>query len=68
MYKFYRKLASGKWKYSETFKSTIDPYYHELINYCNDNKEGVIDWKLVRDFDKKIMYSNCNELINTIDK
>ena len=45
MYKFYRKLASGKWKYSETFKSTLDPYYHELINYCNDNNNALREFE-----------------------
>jgi len=43
MYRFYRKLASGKWKYTETFMSTLDPSYHGLINHCNDED---IEWKL----------------------
>lgn len=44
MYKFYRQLPSGTWKYSETFNSTLDANYHDLINYCRDEN---IRWKLV---------------------
>lgn len=44
MYKFYRQLNNGKWKYTESFNSTLDPNYHELINYCNQKD---IKWKLI---------------------
>ena len=43
MYKLYRKLSSGTWKYTDTFNSTLDPNYHEAINYFNNNR---IVWKL----------------------
>jgi len=43
MYKLYRKLPSGNWKYTDAFNSTLDPNYHESINYFNDNK---IEWEL----------------------
>ena len=49
MYKFYRMLPGGAWKYSETFNSTLDPDYHDLINYCRENG---IKWKLVDSFGK----------------
>ena len=43
MYRFYRKMQSGNWKYCETFNSTLDPNYHELINDCRNLD---IDWEL----------------------
>lgn len=55
MYKFYRMLPSGKWKYSDTYNSTLDPDYHDYINYCNSNN---IPWKLVRVYDDKIMFKS----------
>lgn len=58
MYKFYKLLDSGKWKYYDTFNSTLDPYYHAAINYCRENN---MKWKLVRVFDNKIMFSNEDE-------
>jgi hypothetical protein len=51
-YKFY-KLLGNKWKYADTFYSTLDPEYHSYINWC---KENDIRWKLVRVFDEKIMF------------
>jgi len=30
--KFYREFVPGKYKYTETFNSTLDPEYHRLIN------------------------------------
>ena len=53
MYKFYKLLGSGKWKYADTFNSTLDPNYHEYINWCKMNN---VRWKLVRVHDDKIMY------------
>ena len=44
MYKFYRMLPSGVWKYTDAFNSTLDPNYHDLISYYD--KVGVA-WKLV---------------------
>ena len=41
MYKLYRKLPSGNWKYTEAFNSTLDPNYHYLIN---DLREDKIEW------------------------
>ena len=32
MYKLYRKMPSGNWKYSEAYNSTLDPNYHAVIN------------------------------------
>jgi len=52
MYKFY-KLLNNKWKYAETFNSTLDPNYHAYINWCEDNN---IKWKLVRVSDNVIMF------------
>ena len=53
MYRFYRLIPSGNWKYADTFNSTLDPNYHATINWCRDNN---IRWKLVRVFDEKIMF------------
>lgn len=55
MYKFYKLLGSGVWKYADTFNSTLDPEYHAYINWCTENK---VQWKLVRTFDNKIVYSS----------
>jgi hypothetical protein len=53
MYKFYKLLPNGKWKYADTFNSTLDPNYHAYINWC---KEYGMKWKLVRVFDDKIVF------------
>jgi hypothetical protein len=53
MYKFYKLLGNDKWKYADTFNSTLDPNYHEYINWCKVNN---VKWKLVRTSDNKIMY------------
>ena len=53
LYKFYRMMPSGNWKYTEVFNSTLDPEYHALINHCRDNK---IDWKLVSTYDNSIKF------------
>ena len=53
MYKFYKLLESGVWKYTDTFNSTLDPNYHSYINWCRDNS---VKWKLVRTFDQKLMF------------
>lgn len=53
MYKFYRLLPNGKWKYAETYNSTLDPEYHADINYCRDND---IRWKLVSNYDNTIKF------------
>lgn len=29
MYKFYKLLPNGIWKYAGTFNSTLDPNYHD---------------------------------------
>lgn len=54
MYKFYRKLWNGKWKYTETFNSTLDPNYHELIN---DLRETRTEWEL-RDSQGNVKFKN----------
>jgi hypothetical protein len=53
MYKFYKVFPNGKEKYCDTFNSTLDPEYHSYINWC---KENDMRWKLVRVFDKKVMF------------
>ena len=53
MYKFYKQLHSGVWKYVDTFNSTLDPNYHDRINWCRENK---MNWKLERVFDGVIVY------------
>lgn len=55
MYKFYKLLPSGKWKYADTFNSTLDPNYHAYINWC---KKYGMKWKLVRVFDDKIVFES----------
>ena len=53
MYKLFRKLPSGKWKYSDAYNSTLDPNYHADINYLNDkgiewelrNSDGIVKFK-----------------------
>jgi len=53
MYKFYKLLDSGIWKYADTFNSTLDPEYHSYINWCTEND---IRWKLVRVSDNVTMF------------
>lgn len=53
-YKLYRKMESGKWKYSEAFNSTLDPRYHEIINRLN---ELDIEWEL-RDFEGVVKFKS----------
>lgn len=52
MYKFYKIFSNGKVKYCATFNSTLDPIYHEYINWCRINK---IKWKLTT-LDGKIKF------------
>jgi hypothetical protein len=54
MYKMYRKMPSGKWKYVDAFNSTLDPYYHEMINFFRAER---IEWEL-RDFEGKVKFKN----------
>ena len=44
MYTFYKILHNGKEKYCGKFNSTLDPIYHEYINWCREND---MRWKLV---------------------
>lgn len=53
LYKFYRLMPSGNWKYSDAFNSTLDPNYHAWINSCRENKQN---WKLVSTYDDSIKY------------
>jgi hypothetical protein len=53
MYKFYKLLGDGKWKYASIFNSMLDPNYHAYINWC---KENDMRWKLVRISDGKTMF------------
>lgn len=57
MYKLYRKMLSGKWKYSEAYNSTLDPNYHADINYLNDNN---IAWEL-KDSDGIVKFKSKTE-------
>lgn len=43
VYYLYRMLPNGAWKYTESFNSTLDPQYHDAINYFRE--EG-IKWEL----------------------
>lgn len=43
MYKLYRQLPNGKWKYYDTFNSTLDPNYHGAIEKLT---ELGIKWEL----------------------
>ena len=52
MYKLYRRLPSGKMKYSECYNSTLDPNYHADINYLNSES---IYWEL-RDYQNKVKF------------
>ena len=54
MYKMYKKLWNGKWKYIEKFNSTLDPVYHEIINEFRKTKT---EWEL-RDFQNKVKFRN----------
>jgi hypothetical protein len=54
VYKMYRKLPSGKWKYTDAFRSTLDPRYHELIN---DFREDEIEWEL-RDSEGNVKFKS----------
>lgn len=62
MFKFYRMMPSGKWKYTETYNSTLDPEYHADINYLG---EQGIDWKLVATSNNTVLFSSKKELIGT---
>lgn len=54
MYQLYRKLPSGKWKYSEVYYSTLDPNYHADINYLNNKN---IAWEL-RDLQGNVKFKS----------
>lgn len=54
MYKLYRKLPSGNWKYTATFNSTLDPIYHEYINSFREDK---IEWELT-DYSGNVKFKN----------
>lgn len=54
MYKMYKKLWNNKWKYIETFNSTLDPNYHALINLFREEK---VEWQL-RDYQDKVKFQN----------
>lgn len=54
MYRLYRKLPSGNWKYTDTFNSTLDPRYHWHINHFKTEK---IEWEL-RDRDGNVKFRN----------
>ena len=54
MYKLFRKMPSGNWKYSEVYNSTLDPDYHAAINYLNANR---IEWEL-RDSNGNVKFKN----------
>jgi hypothetical protein len=54
MYKMYRKMLSGNWKYTDAFNSTLDPRYHELINCFREQK---IEWEL-RDSEGNVKFKN----------
>jgi hypothetical protein len=53
MYTFY-KLINGKEKAVHTFNSTLDPTYHEYINWCRQNN---ISW-VVRDANGNIKFKS----------
>lgn len=60
MYYFYKLLPSGR-KYVGKFNSTLDPGYHEYINWCKANNMG---WELERVSDGVIVANDkvgfCN--------
>lgn len=59
MYKLYRRISpDSKWKYIDTYNSTLDPNYHSTINYLNSQKW---DWVLIRTSDSVIMFSSSGE-------
>lgn len=58
MYKFYRTLPNGNWKYCDTYNSTLDPDYHSIINYCKDNNTS---WVLTNP-QGLILYSSDNNV------
>lgn len=55
MYKFYKLLPSGTWKYCATFNSTLDPEYHAYINWCREYK---MHWKLIWTYDNSIKFQD----------
>lgn len=57
MYKFYKKI-NNKWKYCDTFNSTLASEYHAYINWCTANE---VEWKLVRVSDNIIVHSSNNK-------
>ena len=60
MYKVYRKMPSGFWKYTEPFNSILDPEYHSLINHLTADK---IDYVVIRP-DSSILSSSSDDASN----
>ena len=57
MYKLYRLLPSGKWKYTDVFNSTLNPEYHAAINFYEKNDTN---WILTREDGLVLRSSNNN--------
>lgn len=58
MYKLYRLLPSGKWKYTDVFNSTLDPGYHGAVEFFDKNDMA---W-LLTNSDGLICFSSNNNV------
>ena len=62
MYKLYRTIVvttvgheNIRWKYTDSFNSTLDSRYHELINIIVEHHG---DWILIDDVTKRVKFSS----------
>lgn len=58
MYKFYRTLPNGNWKYCDVFNSTLDSNYHSYIDFCKTNN---FSW-LFTNTDGLILHSSNDDV------
>ena len=63
MYTFFKVFENGAEKKVLKTNSTLDIEYHAYINWCRDNNVG---WRLVRDYDGKVMFTESYNDIQTL--
>jgi hypothetical protein len=63
MYTFFKVFANGKQKQVLKTQSTLDVEYHAYINWCRENNVG---WRLVRDYDGKVMFTESYNDIQSL--
>ena len=63
MYTFVKVFANGGEKKVLKTQSTLDVEYHAYINWCRENNVG---WRLVRDYDNKVMFTESYTPIQSL--